>query len=129
MAWIRIKGSRGTAGVGGREYNLQRFRLPPYISLRDGATDELIARFGLIPKSGFLAEFDDGESFRFGWINWLRREWNWTDESGQAVLASKRPWRGSTIELRVDPSFCNTRKWPLLAILEIAVAKLAIPWF
>ncbi len=129
LAWVRIKGSRGTAGTGGREYKLQRFRLRPYITLRDGATDELVARFALIPKSGFLAEFDDGESFRFGWVNWLRREWNWTDESGHAMLASRRPWLGGIVELRVDPSSGERRKWPLLAILEIGMAKLAIPWF
>jgi len=129
VASVRINGSAGIAEVANRRYMLKRFRLPPYITMRDAETDELVARFSLIPKRGFLAEFEDGQSFRLGWTNWRKREWSWTSDASGTVLLSHHPWWGKGIEVRIGPDLREEEKWPLLAVLELATAKLALPWF
>jgi hypothetical protein len=129
VASVHINGSVGIAEVARRRYALKRFRLPPYITIRDAETDELVARLCLIPKHGFLAEFEDGQCFRLGWTNWLKREWSWTSDEGGTVVLSHHPWWGEGIEVRIGPDPGIEPKWPLLAALELATAKLALPWF
>lgn len=128
VASVDVDGPSGTVKLRNRGYTLQRFRLPPYVTIRDRDTDDLVARLSLIPKGGFLAEFNDGESFRLGWVNWFKREWAWTNERGGTVLLSKRPWWGRDIDVRMGPEPGGECKWALLAVLELAVAKLALPW-
>jgi hypothetical protein len=128
IASVLINGSRGTADINSHLYSIKRFRLPPFITIRDVGTDELVARLGLIPKHGFLAEFVDGGSYRLGWVNWWKREWAWTRESGELLLSSQRSWLGNRIEVHIEPE-ADTETWPILAVLELAVAKLSIPWF
>lgn len=126
---MRTGGSRGSVEVKNRQYRIERFRLPPFITIRDAETDTLIARLSLTPKrGGFLAEFADGESFRLGWANWWKREWNWTSDAGQLVISSRRAWFRNGIELQIEPG-ADPETWPLLAALELAIAKLGIPWF
>ena len=129
VASMHVNGSSGIAELRNRRYTLKRFRLPPYVTIRDLETDELVARLSLIPKRGFLAEFNDDESFRLGWVNWWKREWAWTSESGKTVLLSKHSWWGRKLDVRVGPDCGAEGKWTLLAVLELAVAKLALPWF
>ncbi|MCU1274049.1 MAG: hypothetical protein JWO48_1480 [Bryobacterales bacterium] len=129
VAVVHVSGSRGVAELRNRRYTFERFRLPAYATIRDADTDALVARLELIPKRGFLAEFDDGQSFRLGWVNWCKREWTWTNESGETVLLSRHAWWPSRIELQIGPDGGAESRWPLLAILEFAVAKLALPWF
>ena len=129
VATVHINGSVGIAEVANRRYTLKRFRLPPYITIRDADTDELVARLCLIPKRGFLAEFKDGQCFRLGWTNWRKREWSWTSDASGTVLLSHHPWWGKGIEVRIGPDLGAEEKWPLLAVLELATAKLASPWF
>lgn len=128
VASLRINGSSGIAELRNRRYTLKRFQLPPYVTIRDLETDELVARLSLIPKRGFLAEFNDGESFRLGWVNLRKREWTWTTDSGETVLLSRHPWWGTNFALRSGPDRAADGKWPFLAVLEFAVAKLAVPW-
>ena len=127
VASVDVNGPSGTAKLRNRGYTLQRFRLPPYVTIRDLETDDLVARLSLIPKGGFLAEFND-ESFRLGWVNWFKREWAWTDESGGTVLVSKRPWWGRNIDIRMGPELGGECRSALLAVLELAVAKLSLLW-
>src|SRR5580704_2392632 len=128
VASVRIKGSHGTAEIGGCQYVLERFRLPPCITIRDADSDELAVRCCLIPqRGGLLAEFRDGESFHLGWVRWWKREWVWTDDAGEPVLSFRRPWFENRRDLNIEPA-ADRETWPLLAVLEIA-GKLAIPWF
>ena len=127
-ALVHINGSTGTAELEHRHCKLQRFHLPPYVTIRDSETDDLIARLSLIPKRGFLAEFEDGQSFRLGWTSWWRREWSWTNDEGGTVLLSRHVVRGAGIKVRLGPDPGAERKWVFLAVLELAMAKLASPW-
>lgn len=120
VAWVRFKGLVGIADVAGRRYTLQRVGFPPYITMRDAETDELVVRFCLMPKGGLLAEFGDGQCFRLGWINWRGGEWNWTSDAGGTVLRSHYPWWGNGIEFQIGPDRGAEGKWPLLAVLELA---------
>ena len=125
IATVHVNGSIGIAWVGDIKYVLQRLSLPPYVTIRDGQSDDLVVRFCLMPaKGGLLAEFDDGESFRFGWTHFWKAEWAWTDDTGATVLLFKR----SRFMKVVFPRRYRD-KWPLLAILELAMAELARPWF
>ena len=128
VASVRVKGSSGLAELQSRVYTLKRFRLPPYVTLRNPETDDLVARVSLIPNRGLLAEFNDGESFRLGSVNWFKREWAWTNEGGETVLLSRHTWWGRNVDVRTGPGHGVEGKWALLAVLELAVAKLAFPW-
>lgn len=127
VAWLQQTGEGcGIAGVGDRRYTVSKVRVPFFITLHDAMDDELIARLALSPDKGLLAEFRDGDSFRLGWVGWLRAEWEWTDEAGRTVLKSRYSWFRSTSVVRVDPDYTWLRKWPLLAILEASSSKLRI---
>lgn len=99
-------------------------RLPPYLLLRATASDELVARLSLIPNHGLLAEFNDGESFRLGWLNFFKCEWSWTDEHGEALLFSRRAVLGASIDYFLQPPE-QSLKWPMLAVLELAAMKMS----
>jgi len=129
VASVKVSGSSGVAEVRSHRYVLKRFRLPSYITICDADTDDLVARLCLIPKRGFLAEFDDGESFRLGWLNWRKCEWAWTNAGGEAVLQSRHSWWRGGIDVQIGLNGGAESKLPLLAVLELAVAKLAVPWF
>jgi len=129
VASVRTNGSVGTANIASRRYTLERFRLPDCITIRDAGTNELVARLCLTPIRGFAAEFEDGQSFRLGWTNWRKREWSWTNDANGTVLLSRHRWWGKGIEVRIGPDRGAEEKWPLLAVLELASAKLALPWF
>jgi hypothetical protein len=129
IASVDVNGSRGAAQIGNRQFILGRLRLPAYVTIRDAGTHDLVARLCLFPKRGFCAEFADGESFRLGWVAWWKREWSWTDECGEPVVWSRRSWLGTPLELFLPVSGSTTDKWRLLAVLELAAAKLAVPWF
>ena len=129
IASLHIQGSAGLAEIATRSYTLKRFRLPPCITLCDAETDELVARLGLVSKRGLLAEFGDGQCFRFGWTIWHKREWSWTTPAGGTVLLSHHPWWGKRLEIRLGPDPGAERKWPLLAVLELAMSELSMPGF
>ena len=90
---------------------------------------DLIARLCLIPRRGLLAEFRDGDSFRLGWTNWWKREWNWTNADSERVLSSKHTVWGRAERVRIEPAGFAERKIAALAILEVAAALLQPPWF
>jgi hypothetical protein len=130
VASVRVRGSGGIAVLRNRQYTLKRFRWPPYVTLHDLETAKLVARLSLIPKGGFLAEFNDGESFRLGWINWWRRDWAWTKKNGETALLSRRPrWWGRDIDLWIGPDRGADGKWPFLAVPELAAEKVPLPLF
>jgi len=129
---MRINGSHGIAEIQDCQYTLQRFRLPPSITLREASTDELVARFCLLPRNGLVAEFNDGESFHLGWVQWWKREWCWTDDIGEPVLCSRYQLFGPPKIVAPNESgglTSNTsKKWPLLAVLELAMGELGVPY-
>lgn len=128
IATVKTNGSEGLAELRGRKYAIKRFRLPPYLALRDAEADELVARLCLSPpRGGFLAEFDDGQWFRLGWTSWWKREWAWTEQTGGAVMLSKHSRFGGRIDVQIEPYGAAQEKWPILAILELAAARLAQP--
>lgn len=128
IASVHVRGSRGIAEIRHCEYTLRRFRLPPFITLRDAA-DELIARFELLPRNGLLAEFHDGESYRLGWVRSWKREWNWTDSNGAPVLCSRyRLFGPPEIVVPIKSGCCPSAKWPQLAVLQLSMGELAVPW-
>src|SRR5581483_7482061 len=63
-------GCLGIAEVAHRRYTFKRFRLRLMSPSAIPETDKLVARLCLIPKRGFLAEFEDGQCFRLRWTNW-----------------------------------------------------------
>ena len=129
VASVHAKRSSGIAVLCDNRYTLKCLRFPAYITVRDAETDDLVARFCCIPAHGFLAEFNDGESFRLGWVNWWRREWTWTSDTGGLLLASRHPWLSSRIEMQVEAHGAHQGKWLFLAVLELAYSKLTRPWF
>jgi len=130
IATVQINGSTGIARLRDNEYVLRRFRMPPCVTIRDAESNDMVARFCLLPaQGGLLAEFEDGESFKFGWVYFWKRVWAWTNDAGEIVLVSKRPRFRGRSELEVVFPEKYGDKWPLLAILELAMAELAMPWF
>jgi hypothetical protein len=129
IASVQIRGSRGIAEIQDCRYTLRRFRLPPFITLRDAAADDLICRFELLPRNGLLADFNNGESFHLGWVRWWKREWNWTDNNRQPVLRSRyRLFRPPEFFVPAQSGGYPSAKWPQLAVLELAMGELGVPW-
>ena len=131
IASARFRGSRGTAVVAGRSYDLRRFRRRPisFITIRDSANDELVACMRVVPmRGGFPAEFADGERFQWGRVKWWQSQWAWTNEAGETILSSRRSLFPHRYYLHVELA-ADKKTWPMLALLELAMRELSPPWF
>lgn len=122
MASLRVTAFSGIAELGYQRYKLKRSRWPPFITLRTEGTDDLRARLFLLPLPP-RADFDDGESFWFGWVNFWKSEWAWTRESGETVLLINR------FGIRLGQDSCPDEKIVLLLLLQRATGALSNPWF
>jgi hypothetical protein len=125
VASLRVTGSSGIAELGDQRYKLKRSRWPAFITLRTEDTDDLRARLSLLPLPP-RAEFDDGESFWFGWVEFWKSEWAWTREDGETVLLFRQ---GRWLEPSPGPGACSHQKIILLATLQRAIGALSNPWF
>jgi hypothetical protein len=127
LATLDLRGSKATAEIEGRKYTLQRIAWPPFLTIRDEETDELVARLGGFPKpGGLLVEFCDGDQFQLGWVRLFNRKCACTREDGQVIMTSIVPWRKRT-ELLLWPDE-SERKWVYLAVLQLAFGRLSRSW-
>ena len=131
IASIHAKGARAIAKVGNVSYTLARLRAPDYITLRLDVTDDLIARYCVVlcPSRIPNAEFADGEVFQLSCIRAFKREATWSRPRGDVVLWSSSRWFDNVIRFQVDRAFAYDKKWPLLALLEIAPRLIRQPFF
>jgi hypothetical protein len=121
---MKVRGYRATAAIGDREFRIRKRNWPPTdteegaVTIRDAATDKVVARFAFADGQGTYHGEISGNLFRVGWVRWWKREWGWTNAHDERVLLTKRRWSGLEVRpvARADPD-----TWKMLALVHLAI--------
>jgi hypothetical protein len=132
LASMSVRGFRATAAIGDREFRIRKRNWPPTdteegaVTIRDAATDKVVARFAFADAQGAYHAEISGNLFWVGWVRWWKREWAWTNAHDERVLTTRRRWSG--IEVR-PAAGADSDTWTMLALLHLAILEVSRPWF